>query len=70
MTMYKIRMVTRNTTHLVIVIFSCEVEKMKFLLLCLDRNLFCVVSSNRYLPRGSNETILSVAITVNITISR
>ena len=34
-------------------IISDEVAKMKFLILCLDRNLFNVVIGNRYLPRDS-----------------
>ena len=67
-------MVTRNTPHLVIVIFSDEVvkmklerslkpsSKMKFLLLCLDRYLVSMVSCNRYLPRGSKENVLSTTI--------
>ena len=41
---------------------------MKFLLLCLDKYLFIVVSSNRYLSRGSKENALSTSITGNVTI--
>ena len=70
MTKYKIGMVTRNTPHLVIAIFSDEVVKMKFLvhLLCLDRYLFSMVSSNRYLPRCNKENVdlLSTPITLGI----
>ena len=43
---------------------------MKFLLLCLDRYLFSVVSANRCLPRGSKENVLSTTFTRNITMSR
>ena len=39
MTKHKIGMVGRNTPHLVIVIFSDDAVKMKFLLLCQDRYL-------------------------------
>ena len=49
---------------------SDEVVKMNFLLLCRDRYLFRVVSGNRYLPRGSNENVLSTTITGNVTMSR
>ena len=56
--------------YLVIVIFSDDLVEIKFLLLCLDRYLFSVVSGNRYLPRGSKENVLSTTITGNITISR
>ena len=68
MTKHKIGMVTRNTPHLVIVIFSDEVVKMIFLLLCLDGYLFIVVIVViRYLPRGSKENVLSITITGNVT---
>ena len=70
MARHKIGMVTRNTPCLVIVRFSDEVVKMKFLLLCLDRYLCSVVSGNGYLPRGSKENILSTTITGNLTMSR
>ena len=70
MTKHKIGMDTRNTLHLVIVIFPDEVVKMKFLLLCLDRYLFSVVIDNRYQPRGSKETVLSTSNTGNITMFR
>ena len=36
----------------------------------MDRYLFCVVSGNRYLPRGSKENVLSATNTGNITMSR
>ena len=42
----------------------------KFLLLCLDRYLFSVVSDNRYLPRFSRENVLSITITGDVTMSR
>ena len=63
-------MVTRNTPCLIIVILSDEVVNMKFLLLCLDRYLFSVVSGNRCLPRGIKENVLSTTFTRNITMSR
>ena len=53
-----------------IVIFSDDVVEIKFLLLCLDRYVFSVVSGNRYLSRGNNENVLSITITGNVTISR
>ena len=63
-------MVTRNTLHLIIIIFSEEVVKMKFLLLCMDKYLFSVVSDNRYLPRTSKGNVLSTTITGNVTMPR
>ena len=54
----------------VIDIFSDEVAKMNFLLLCLDRYAFSVVIGYRYLPRGSKENVLSITITGNVTMSR
>ena len=68
MTKHKIGMVTRNVPHLVIVIFSDEVVKMKFLLIFLDRYLLNVVIDNRYVPRGNKENVLSIAITGNVTL--
>ena len=56
--------------HLVIVIFLEKVVKIKFLLICLDRYLFSVVSSKRYLPKGSKENALSITITKNVTMFR
>ena len=41
---------------------------MNFLLLCLDRYLFSVISDNKYLPKGSKENVISTTITGNITI--
>ena len=67
MTKHKIGMITRNTTHLVIVIFSDEVVKINFLLLCLDRYLFGVVIGKRYLPRGSKENVFSITIIGSVT---
>ena len=67
---------TRNTPCLVIVIFSDELVKIKFLLqikfllLCLDRYLFSAVIGNRYLPRGSKENVFSIAIIGSVTMSR
>ena len=58
MTKHKIGMVSINTQHLVIVIFSSKNEN-----LWIDRYLFRVVSGNRYLPRGRKENILSTTIT-------
>ena len=66
----QIGMVTRNMPHLVIVIFSDEVVKMKILLQYLDRYLLSVVRDNRYLPRGSKEKVLSITITGSVTMSR
>ena len=67
---HKIGMVTRNTSHVVIVILSEEVVKMEFFLLYLDRYLFSVVSGSRYLPKGSKESVLSITIAGNVTVSR
>ena len=71
MTKHNIAMVTRNTPHLVIVIFSDEVVKIKFLL-CLDRYLFSVVSVWVVAidTRGSNKNVLSITITWNVAMSR
>ena len=55
MTKHKIGKVISNTPCLIIVIISDEVVKMIFLLLCLDRYLFNVVSGNRYIPRSSKK---------------
>ena len=63
MTKNTIGMVTRNISHLVIVIISDEVVKMNILLLHLDRHLFSVVRGNRYLPRDGKENVLSTTIT-------
>ena len=70
MTKYRTGTVTRNTQHMIIVILSDKVVKMKNLLLCLDRYLFSVVTGNRYLPRGSEENVLSTTITENVIMSR
>ena len=74
MTKHKIGMVTRNTPHPIIVVLSDEVVKISFLLICMDRYQFSVVSGNRsidtYLPRGSKENVLSTTITKNVTMSR
>ena len=69
MTKHKIRMDTRNTPCLVIVIFSDEVVKIKFLLLCLGRYLFSAVIGNRYLPGGSKENVFSIVIIGSVTMS-
>ena len=63
----QIGMVPRNMPYLVIVIFSDELVKMNFSLLCLDCYLFSVVSGNRYPPRGSKENVLSTTIIGNVT---
>ena len=70
MTKHKIGMITRNTSHLIIVILSDEVVEMLLLLLCLDRYLFSVNSGKRYLPKGSKQNVLSTTITENVTMSR
>ena len=72
MTKHKVGMVTRTgiIPHPIIVILSDEVVKIKFLISCLDRYLFSVVSGNRYLPRSSKENVLSTTTTGNITMSR
>ena len=48
-------------------IFSDEIVKIKFLLVCLDRYLFSMVTGNRYLPIGSKENVLSNTIIANVT---
>ena len=70
MTKHKIGMITRNTPCLVIVIFSDEVVKMKYLIIFLERYLLNVVIGNRYQPRGSKENVLSNTITGNVTMAR
>ena len=67
--MYQHGMVGRNTSHLIIIIFSDDVVKMRSLLLCLDRYQFSVVSGNRYLPRGS-KNVVPITITGNVTLCR
>ena len=60
MTKHKISMVSRNNQHLIIIILSDEVAKIKFLL-CLEKYLFSVVSK---------ENVLFSTITRNVTLSR
>ena len=63
-------MVASDALCLAIDIFLDEVGKMKFLLLHLDGYLFSVAHDNRYLPRGSNENVLSITIVGNVSGSR
>ena len=60
-TKHKIGMVSRNNQHLIIIILSEEEVKIKFLLLCLEKYLFSVVSK---------ENVLFSTITRNVTLSR
>ena len=57
-TQFKSRVITPDISCLAIDVFLDEVITMKFLLLLLDRYLFSVVSSNRYLLRGNKENVL------------
>ena len=57
-------------TYQVIVIFSDEVVQMNFLLLCLDKYLFCLTLGNTYLPRGSKENVGFNNIIENVTMCR
>ena len=43
---------------------------MKISLLLLNKYLFCVVSDNRYLPRSSNEILVSMYITSTVFVPR
>ena len=63
-------MVTRNTPCLVLVIFRDEIVKIKSPLLPLDRYPFNGMIGDRYLPRGSKESIVSIEITGNEALSR
>ena len=55
-----------NIAHLDIFIFSDEVGKMYFILICLDRYMYNVVIGNRYLLRGSKENVVSITISGNV----
>ena len=72
MTKHNIGMVTSDTSCLVIVILSDEVVIIKFYYYG-QVSIKCGVSVgsvNRYLPRGSNENVLSITVTGNVTMSR
>ena len=55
-----------NIAHLVIFIFSDELVKMYFILICLDRYMYNVVIGNRYLLRGSKENVVSITNSGNV----
>ena len=59
-----------RSIYLVTDIFPDEAGKQNFLLLHLDRYLFSVANGNRYLPRGSEENVLSITIARNVSVSR
>ena len=66
-------MVTRDILHLTIVTlvtFLDVVAKKNFPLLPVDWYLFRVVTGNRYLLRGSNEDVLFITSTGNVSASR
>ena len=66
----KSSMVTRDSPYLITDIFLQAVVKKKFPLLSLVRDLFKVVSGNRYVTRGSNGNILSITLTGNESVAR
>ena len=70
MTKSKSSMVTRDILYLTIDTFLDLVVKTNFPLLSVGWCLFRVVSGNRYLSRGSNENILCVTSTGNVSVAR
>ena len=73
MTKSKGSMVTRDILYLKIDTFLDVLDvvvKKNFPLLSLGGYLFTVVSSNRYLPRGTNENILCITNTCNVFVIR
>ena len=60
-------MVTGDILYLTIDTFLDEVVKSDFPLLSVGWYLFRVVSSNRYLPRSSNENTLCITSTGNVS---
>ena len=70
MTKHKIGMVTKNTPFLVTVIFLDKVKQYEiFTTISGEVCLFSVVIGNRYLLRGNKESVLSITIIGNITMS-
>ena len=65
----KTSMVTRDVLHLTTVTFLDVVVKKNFPLLPVDWYLFQVGTSNRYLPRVSNENALFISSTGNVSVS-
>ena len=63
-------MVTKDILHLTIVTSLNVGIKKFFSLLPVDWYLFQVVTGNRYLPIGSNENILFITSTGNVSVSR
>ena len=70
MTKFNTSMVTKDILHLTIVTFHDVVVKKNFPLLSVDWYLFRVVSGNRYLPKGSNESASYITSTGNVSLSR
>ena len=60
-------MVTRDILYLPVDTFLDIVVKSNFPLLSAGWYLFRVVSTNRYLPRGSNENTLCITSTDNVS---
>ena len=69
MTKSKSSMVARDILYLIIVTFIDAVVKSNFPLLSVGWYLFRVVSDNRYLPRGSNESALCITSTANVSVA-
>ena len=63
-------MVTKDILYLTIDTFLDIVVKSNFPLLSAGWYLFRVVSGNRYLPRESNENILCITSTGNVSVGR
>ena len=63
-------MVTGYNLHLTKDTFLDVVLKTDFPLLSVAWYLFRMVSGNRYLPRGSNEYVLYITSTGNVSVAR
>ena len=63
-------MVTRDILHLTIDTLLDVVVKKNFPLLSAGWYLFRVVSGNKYLLRGSNENMLCITSTDNVSVAR
>ena len=70
MTKSKSSMVTRDILFLIRDTYLVVVVKKDFTLLSVGWYLIKVVSTNRYLPRGSNENKLCITSTGNVFVTR
>ena len=67
---FKSSMVTRDILYLTVDTFLDIVVKSNLPLLSVGCYLFRVVSSNRYIPKGSNENTLCITSTDNVSVAR